>query len=354
MPLLPERQEIFDKLEKQIGKTDLVEIKYSQIEIPNGNRIFAKLEYQNPTGSHYDRYWIRLFRTREDSEHNTHSGSGKNRKRIYPGQSFSIIETTTGNSGASFAWVCRELGYPCEVLIPADMPNARLEQIKYYGAKIHKTPKGKYVKGLTERFRQQLAYDKGDYVYTNHATDQEDGVSAIEELGNEIAEYFENSKLSVDYFVSALGNGLTTRFIGKALLNHFKSIKIIGVEPFESPTVYSIWDPIKLKEEYGTVDFKSNHELIGTGPGEGVVFPNMRKVISDNMLSDIILEKHDEWIIRDKQLNAIPNLSVGHTSAACFDAAMKLANNVQNKNIVVIFYDSQWKYTDNLPEDQKN
>jgi cysteine synthase A len=355
MPLLPERQEIFDRLEKQIGKTELVEIKNSPIDIPNGNRIFAKLEYQNPTGSHYDRYWVRLFRTREDTEHNNdYSGSVKNRKNIYHGQSFPILETSTGNSGASFAWVCRELGYPCEVLIPADMPNARLEQIKYYGARVHTTPKGKYVRGLIERFRQQLEYDKGNYVYTNHATDEKDGVSAIEELGNEIGEYFKENKLSVDYFVSALGNGLTTRFVGKALLKHFNSIKIIGVEPFESPTVYSMWNPQKLKEKYGTIDFNSNHELIGTGPGElEFAFPNMQKVVAEKMLHDIILEKRDEWIIRDEQLNAIPNLSVGHTSAACFDAAIKMAKNIHNKNIVVIFYDSQWKYTDSLPKDQR-
>ena len=65
-----------------------------------------------------------------------------------------IIETSTGNSGASFAWACRALGFmDYHVVIPEDMPSARIEQIRSLGAKTILSPSGEYVRGLIDKFR---------------------------------------------------------------------------------------------------------------------------------------------------------------------------------------------------------
>ncbi len=346
MALTPERKKKYDELEARVGRTPLIEINDRRFNIPRGNRIFAKKEYCSHTGSHYDRYWVKLLRIREEQD------------RIHPSQTFPLLETTTGNSGAAFAWACRELGYPCEVFIPIDMPRARILQIEYYGAKVSYSPEHEYVRGLIRSFRERLKLKGNEYVITDHATDQEDGVKAIYDLGNEIINDLGNMGVSsIDYFVSALGNGLTTRWIGQAFFDKFKDRTfIIGMEPYESPTVFQTVFPDRFKREYLSSELNKEHELIGTGPGEtGFAFPNMRAMTDNNKIKDIYLEKHNEWTFRDNQLSSFIGENVGHTSAACFDVAMKLANNgrVRDKNIVIIFYDAKWKYSERFPQEYR-
>lgn len=349
MALTSERKRKYDELEARIGKTPLIEITSDKrFNVPRGNRIFAKKEYCNPTGSHYDRYWVRLLRVREEQG------------LIDPNQSFPLLETTTGNSGAAFAWACRELGYPCEVLIPQDMPAARIKQIEYYQAKVSYSPEGEYVAGLIRFFRKRLEKQHGRYIITNHANDQSDGVSAIYELGEEIISDFENIGVpNIDCFVSALGNGLTTRFIEQAFYDKYRGKTILyGMEPYESPTVYQTAFPERYRTEFHNIELSGEHELIGTGPGEtGFAFPNMQKVIESEKIKDIFLEKHDQWIERQRQLASYLNENVGHTSAACLDAAIRLVQTnpkMRNKNIVIIFYDAEWKYSDTFPQEYKN
>jgi cysteine synthase A len=114
-----------------VGDTPLYEIKSIRgKEEYNGCRIFCKEEYRNPTGSHYDRFWVEFFRSLELNRTINEGNIGN-----------PIVETSTGNSGASFAWICRELGYKdYRVVIPADMPDTRKKQIESYGAKVHVSP----------------------------------------------------------------------------------------------------------------------------------------------------------------------------------------------------------------------
>jgi cysteine synthase A len=349
MAMTNDRKKKYDELEARVGKTPLIEVTAnSRFQVPRGNRIFAKKEYCNPTGSHYDRYWVRLLRVREEQG------------IIDPNQSFPLLETTTGNSGAAFAWACRELGYPCEVFIPQDMPGARIKQLEHYNATVSYSPEGEYVAGLIRSFRERLKTQRRKYIITDHANDQCDGVSAIYELGKEIVSDIERFGVSeVDCFVSALGNGLTTRFIGQAFYERYgEKTSLYGMEPYESPTVYQSVFPEKYRTKFHNINLSGGHDLIGTGPGEtGFAFPNMQKVIASGRIKDIFLEKHDQWIQRYHQLARYLNEHVGHTSAACLDAAIRLVNTnprMKNKNIVIIFYDADWKYSDKYPQEYRN
>src|SRR5262245_23413179 len=109
-----ERSEIYDRLEKLIGKTPLVELDHMSPDGQSG--IFLKLECANPTGSHYDRIILELLRHEEEG--------GK----IEEGSV--LLDTTTGNSGASLAWLSRVLGFECNIIIPKDAPAARIQQIE--------------------------------------------------------------------------------------------------------------------------------------------------------------------------------------------------------------------------------
>jgi cysteine synthase A len=350
MSLSLERKEKFDKLEAKVGKTPLIEITVDKrFNIPRGNRIFAKKEFCNPTGSHYDRYWVRYFRLKEEQ--------GK----IDPNLTSPLLETSTGNSGAAFAWVCRELGYPCEVFIPKDMPGARIEQIKHYNACVSYSPQHQYVDGLIKSFRERIETDKGKYRITNHANDQDTGVWGIYDLGTEIIGDLQDMGIPrIDYFVSALGNGLTTRWIGKCFRERFgNSTYLYGMEPKESPTVFQLMYPDKFKQLGLTTCSNGEHELIGTGPGiADFSFPNMREAaLTEKLIKDIILESHEDWMRRSTQLSTYLNENVGHTSAACLDSAIKLIDQnqkIQNKIFVVIFYDEKWKYLDHLPQEHRN
>jgi len=336
MPMSVNRAKLYEDLSKKIGKTRLIEISDARFGIYDGNRIFAKLEYENPTGSHYDRYWLRLLYTRESAN------------IISPRQSFPLLETSTGNSGASFAWICQQLGYKCEVIIPQDMPKARIDQIRSYGATVTFSPEKEYVRGLIDEFKGILLHRGRNYIITNHANDQTDGVSAIEELGDEILADLRQAPFNIDRidaFISALGNGLTTRFVSKSLKKHNPDMKLLGVEPCEIPTVFKARFPERFERECKDVNINMSHELIGTGPGEtNFAFPNMRAIM--NEINDIYLISAIEWKKREKELSDYIKQAVGHTSSACLEAAIKYSKKVYGKNIVVIFYDPSWKYTD--------
>jgi|GEM_PF-1553389 len=341
MAISAARKSLYQKIAKEIGKTPLIEINDPRFNTHDANRIFAKLEYMNPTGSHYDRYWLRLLQTREE------------KGVISPSQSFPLLETTTGNSGASFAWACQKLGYKCEVVIPEDMPKSRVQQIKSYGAEIIFSPEKQYVRGLIDHFRGLLLHRRKEYIITNHACDETDGVGAIVELGEEIIEDLKSfhSVCKLDFFISALGNGLTTRFVSKALLIKNPEMKIIGVEPYESPTVYKSRFPDEFEHKFKGKDINALHELLGTGPGEtDFHFPNMRAVV--NQIEKIYLVKPEEWKMRERQLANFIDQKVGHTSSACLEAAIRHSTHVYNKNFLVIFYDPSWKYTDNYGQEK--
>ncbi len=319
-----ERKQLYDQIAKTIGNTPLYEIK--NIEIPNGNRIFCKEEYLNPTGSHYDRFWIEYLREKEMVGD------------IFIDMDQTILESTTGNSGASFAWLCEALGYRrYKVVIPEDMPRARIEQIKSFGAQVVFSPKTEYVRGLIKKFRQLIKENKDEYYIPNHCVDTETSLKTMRILAEEITSALKGKK--VDCFVSALGNGLNTRGIGEALKNQNTQMKIIGVEPAENPTLYDRLNNRKSETE-------QIHGLIGTAPGNRTqfTFNNIEKI--KDQIDSIILVAENDWRYMDKELQLKESKFVGHTSAACLKAALEYSKTVNNQIIVTVFYDPAWKYMD--------
>jgi len=333
MSLKIERKELYDQVQRAIGHTPLKKLEY--IKIPHNNVIFFKEEYRNPTGSHYDREFIRLLRSLED------------RELIIPFKT-PLVETTTGNAGASFAWLCRVLGYTCKVIIPEDVPSARIAQIKSFGAEVILSPSKQYVKGVIETLRSELRdknKNKEEYC-PNHAADEKYCIEAMKDLGREIVD--DISKLNqnrIDYYVSALGNGSSLRGVGEILKNAF-STKIIGVEPLASPSIFikKFGNEIFYKE-YGCDPKFGPHGLLGTGAwGTDFQFPNTR--FMQDEIDEIILVTEQQWEEQSKNLADKEYQHVGRTSAACFYAALKAAERVERKAFVLIFYDASWKYLD--------
>ena len=191
-----QREQAYERLEKQIGRTPLY-----VFSLPNGHKAYAKAEFMNPTGSHYDRVYIKLLKELE------------NDGRITPGET-PLIETTSGNAGSAFAWLCNELGYDCTVIIPGGLPKARVDDIRKYGAKIRFSDKDKYVRGAAEELKRVLTQENKErkakglpkFWSPNHSQDMR-SADALESIANEALDELKEQSVNLDYFIAAIGNG---------------------------------------------------------------------------------------------------------------------------------------------------
>jgi cysteine synthase len=162
----------------------------------------------------------------------------------------------------------------------------------------------------------------------------------------EILEDLHDLKLEAPtYFVGALGNGISTRGIGEVLAE--QGTTLIGMEPHESPDVLHVAFPERFAELYPGGHPTTQHEVYGTGPGEGVgtQFPNIGLITP--RLTDIRLPRRDQWQAVQRQLTDIEAKHVGNSSAACLWAALDLASDPEvpeGATIVTVFYDASWRY----------
>lgn len=319
--MLPmDRSAFYKEIRRIIGHTPLHKV--SKIDIPNGNTIFAKEEYLNPTGSHYDRVYYWLFRDLEEK--------GIIRPEVTP-----LIDNSSGNAAASLAWLSSWLGYSCTVVIPEDLPQARIEDIKKYGPKIVFSAPGEYVQGTNKKLREILKENRvktegnnGRLYCMNHSVNPV-SLHAMEECAEEICRF--SGIQNIDYFISAIGNGTSTTGMGRVLKDKF-TCKIIGWDPEEAPVGYS------QRHQDKHFEFQP-HDVYGVGAW-GVKFPHLDM----RLLDDVVLVKKDE---RKEALSTLHNIErkpVGHTSAGSLAVAMKIAKEVHNKTFLVIFYDSIRKY----------
>jgi cysteine synthase len=259
-----------------------------------------------------------------------------------------LIETSTGNSGASFAWACRALGFEnYHLVIPEDMPSARIEQIRSLGATVVLSPAGEYVNGLIDTFQtycgdmKAKASNPTTIKIPNHSRKGEISKSALSEIAEEsIAKLTKPYKVrKLDYFVTALGNGLSTVSMCERFVKEYKQIKFIGFEAAQSPTIFAKHNPsISLPSTVG-----KTHGLLGTSPGtDPTIFPIMDKFSPSLNRIDLVDEK--DWSAAGIQLADFEGKFVGQTSAAAVHIAKKIAQSENNKNILIVFYDPAWKY----------
>jgi len=324
-----QREAKYDRLRRAIGDTPFVQL--TGIDVPNQCEIYVKEEYRNPTGSHYDREMWSLLRALERD------------RQIIPGRTW-MLETTTGNSGAAFAWLCRALDYPAPlIVIPEDMPHARRAQIESYGAELVMSAAGQYITGVSNTFGRTLSrYLRSRDVKTKpwspkHWQDETHSVQAMAELGEEILHDAEKKHVEFDYFVLALGNGASARGIGNVLAD--RDITLIGMEPAESPVVAEFLG--KSERKGGS----RQHGIIGTGPFlESQIYPNMRE--GAKLLSEIMHPNTAECAAMRTRLMDDAVQHVGMSSAGCVLAAIDYIRkyDVRRRCFGMIFYDAAWKY----------
>jgi cysteine synthase len=332
------RREVYAQLHAQITPTPLYRI--SRIAVPHGNRIWAKEEFRNPTESAFDRVYPGLFQILEE------------RGSIVPFVT-PVIECSLGNAGASFAWTAKQLGYKATVITNADTPPARIQQIKSYGAKVIFSPALEYGTGYVKLLNHLLERDrikKGGKAGENSerlfavTKIMYEARACFHSLAKEALAQRESSDIAggFDFFVSAVGSGDLICGVSEYLKSAIAHLQTIAIEPAELRAVSALREGRVLEYRPLSVD----QLMIGV-TATGV--PRERLNIDFDYIDRIETVSIAEWELLERMLMEQECKFVGRTSAGVLAAALRLSETVENQDILIVFYDSRWKYGDRFP-----
>ena len=284
----------FDPL---IGATPLVQA------APN---LFLKIEYANRTGSVKDRAAQEMVFV------------AQKQGILHPGST--IIEPTSGNTGISLTAIAAREGYRCIIVMPDSVSIERRQLIRAYGGEVVLTPGVLGMQGAVEKAQELLAQIPGGWMpdqFSNPANPQ----AHYRTTGPEI---WQQTGGKVDIFVAGVGTGGTITGVARYLKEQNPSVRIVAVEPAESPLL--------------TQGMAAPHGIQGIGPN--FVPP----VLERNLIDEIITVSQSQAMAAARSLTAEEGLFAGISSGAAFYAAKKLAQAERNKTVVTILPDSGSRY----------
>ena len=299
---------IYDGVDELVGKTPLLNIKKYAKKYDLRAKVFAKLEYFNPSGSVKDRVAKAMI---EDAE----------AKGLLTSDSV-IIEPTSGNTGIGLAAIGAAKGYRVILTMPETMSVERRNIIKAYGAEIVLTEGAKGMKGAiakAEELAKTLpnAFIAGQFV--NPANPRAHYLTTGPEIWND-------TDGKVDILVAGVGTGGTLSGTGKYLKEKNPNIKVIAVEPETSPVL--------------SKGVSGPHKIQGIGAG---FIPD---TLDTSVYDEIITVNNEVCSSTAKELGVTEGVLVGISSGAALWAATEVAKRVENagKNIVVILPDGGDRY----------
>ena len=299
---------IAKKLTDLIGNTPLLELSNFNKNQGLEAQIIAKLEYFNPASSVKDRIANAMI---EDAEI---SGILK------PGNE--IIEPTSGNTGIGLAFVAAAKGYKLTLTMPETMSIERRNLLKALGANIVLTPGPDGMKGAIAK-AEELQKENPKAVILQQFANPANPAIHRKTTAEEI---WRDTDGKVDILVAGVGTGGTVSGVGEVLKKYNANVKIVAVEPTDSP-VLSGGKP-------------GPHKIQGIGAGF------IPKAYDASVVDEIIQVTNDDAIRTSRQLAREEGLLVGISSGAATYAALQLAKKPENKgkNIVVILPDTGERY----------
>jgi cysteine synthase len=204
-----------------IGNTSLLALR--NIVPKNGSRILLKLESENPTGSLKDRMALAMIEAAEADLRLTAGGS--------------VVEYTGGSTGVSLSLICAVKGYPLHIVTSDAFAREKLDHMKVLGARLQIVPSesgrmtGKLTRDMVEAARL-IAAKTGSF-WTDQLNNK-DQLAAYHKMAEEI---WIQTDGRIDGFVQSVGTAASLRGIGEALRCHNERIRIVAVEPSESPVL---------------------------------------------------------------------------------------------------------------------
>ena len=292
---------IFEDITAAVGFTPMVKI--NKLASPKAT-VLAKLEAYNPCGSVKDRIALSMIQAAEKDG------------LIKPDTV--IVEPTSGNTGIGLAFVCAAKGYQLVLTMPESMSIERRKLLKLFGAKIVLTPAEKGMTGAIEKAEQFVAENQNAFMpqqFNNPANPQVHRETTAKEI-------WSDTDGNIDFFVAGVGTGGTVTGCGEVFKKHNKDIKVIAVEPEDSP-VLSGGKP-------------GLHKIQGIGAGF------VPKVMNLDVVDEIIKVSNNDSMEIARQLSMKEGIMAGISSGAALWAAIQLSEraDAEGKTIVVILPDT--------------
>ncbi len=299
---------IAKSLTELIGKTPLLELSNFEQKHQLAATIIAKLEYFNPAGSVKDRIGCAMIEAAEREGRLTKDSV--------------IIEPTSGNTGIALAFVAAAKGYRLIIVLPETFSIERRNLLNALGAELILTPGAEGMKGAIQRATELAKATPNAFLpqqFKNSANPEIHRQTTAEEIWKDTAG-------EIDLFVSGIGTGGTITGVGEVLKARKSNIKIIAVEPHDSP-ILSGGNP-------------GPHKIQGIGAG---FVPD---VLNRSVIDEIIRVTNDQAFETSRQLARVEGLLVGISSGAAAFAALELARRPENrdKKIVVLLPDTGERY----------
>lgn len=303
---------IYKSLTELIGRTPLLELsnynRNSELHGALYGTIVAKLEYFNPAGSVKDRIALAMINDAEG-------------KGLLKPDSV-IVEPTSGNTGIGLASVAAARGYKIILTMPETMSVERRILLKAYGAEIVLTEGAKGMKGAIVK-AEELAKEIPNSFIPGQFVNPANTAVHKKTTGPEI---WEDTDGKVDIFVAGIGTGGTISGVGEYLKEQNPNVKIVAVEPSDSPVL--------------SQGKAGPHKIQGIGAGF------VPEILNTKIYDEIITVKNEDAFVTGRALAKIEGLLVGISSGAALFAATQIAERPENegKVIVVLLPDTGERY----------
>ena len=292
-----------------IGNTSLLALR--NIVPQNGSRILLKLENENPTGSMKDRMALAMIEAAEADGRLTSDSS--------------VVEYTGGSTGVSLSLVCAVKGYPLHIVTSDAFAREKLDHMRILGAELQivRSESGRMTEKLTRDMidaARIIAVETGSF-WTDQMSNR-DQIVAYHKMAEEI---WIQTDGQIDGFVQSVGTAASLRGTGEALRRHNEQIRIVAVEPSESPVLSG--------GQTGA------HKIDGIGAG--FVVPLWRADIADQ-IEQVSTEEAVAMVIR---LAREEGLFAGTSTGGNVIAALRLAEQLgPDATIVTVMCDTGMKY----------
>ena len=299
---------IYRNFAELVGKTPLLKADGFRQKENISAEIYAKLECFNPAGSVKDRVAVNMLMR------------AKEKGLISEGAT--IIEPTSGNTGIGLAAAAVSLGYKAVLVMPETMSVERQKLLKAYGAEIVLTEGSKGMLGSIEKAKELQATIPNSFI-PSQFDNPDNPESHVLTTGKEI---WDDTEGEVDVFIACIGTGGTVSGTGKYLKSKNPDVKVIGVEPYDSPLI--------------TKGTAGPHGIQGIGAN----------FIPDNLdmsvIDEVLTVKTEDAFKMSKAFAKSEGLLVGISSGAALMAAKEIASRAENegKKIVVLLPDSGERY----------
>jgi cysteine synthase A len=304
----PGRGRVYSSILETIGNTPLVRIDRLTQEAECQAEVLAKFEFFNPIASVKDRIAISML---EAMEADGTIGSGS-----------VIVEPTSGNTGIGLAFACAAKGYRCILTMPDSFSIERRKLMKFFGADLALTPREKGIGGAIEKAEEIIAETE------NAVMPWQFGHPANPEIHRRTTaeEIWCDTDGIVDAVVLGVGTGGTLTGVGEVLKARKPDVKIIAVEPENSPVLSG-----------GT---HSPHMIQGIGAG---FVPD---VLNTELIDEVLLVSNEEAIETARRVAVLDGIPAGISSGAALACAIRVAqrNEMKGRTIVTVLPDCAERY----------